>query len=71
MKNNLKIDCSLNIIGIKSIEISDLQGRLVKTAQNKIHSATLKTSVNDLVAGTYVVKIDTGKGIFVKKLIKK
>ncbi|WP_295223025.1 T9SS type A sorting domain-containing protein [uncultured Chryseobacterium sp.] len=56
---------------VKSIEISDLQGRLVKTAQNKIHSATLKTSVNDLVAGTYVVKIDTGKGIFVKKLIKK
>jgi hypothetical protein len=56
---------------VKSVEISDLQGRVIKTVQNGSYSETVSVSVNDLVSGTYTIKIATEKGLFTKKIIKK
>lgn len=56
---------------LKSVEISDLQGRVIKTVQNGSYSETVSVSVNDLVSGTYIVKIATEKGLLTKKIIKK
>jgi len=60
---------SQNNNGLNEIEITDINGRTVKTANGK---GVLQTQVNiaDLSAGAYFLKITTDQGIATKKIIK-
>lgn len=49
-----------------AIEIFDMQGRIVKTANASIHE---QISVSDLPSGNYIIKISNEKGISGEKLI--
>lgn len=52
-----------------SIEVSDLNGRIVKaTKQNALN--TTEVNISDLSAGVYMVKIVSDKGTVTKKVIK-
>jgi len=53
---------------VTKLEVVDMQGRVVLT-QTKIQNNTL--DISKLQAATYLVKIYSGKSIFVKKIIKK
>jgi len=51
---------------INSLQITDLQGKLVI----QVHNNTSQQDISSLVAGVYFVKIITDKGSLVKKIIK-
>lgn len=61
--------CDLNLETqetIKSISISDINGRILKT-QNS-HSKTI--NISDLSPGLYFIRTETPNGIFINKIIK-
>ena len=51
---------------IRSVKIIDLQGRVIETTNRNSHSINL-TGFNN---GLYFLRIDTDKGLVVKKIIK-
>jgi len=56
-------------ININSIEMTDLNGRVVKTAKYS-NTAEVQLSISDLAQGVYMIKIVSDKGIVTKKVIK-
>jgi len=54
---------------ISAVEITDLNGRIVKSA-NFSNLAEVQVAVSDLAQGVYTLKIVSDKGIAVKKVIK-
>jgi hypothetical protein len=54
---------------IKLIEVSDLNGRVVKTV-NAIDASTAQVNISDLSTGVYMMKIVSDKGTTTKKVIK-
>lgn len=54
---------------INSIEISDLNGRVVKTV-NSIDATNAQVNITDLSTGVYMMKIVSDKGTTTKKVIK-
>lgn len=53
---------------IKSVELYDMAGRILRT--EKANKKSIKLDISNYPKGTYVAKIITDKGYFVKKLIK-
>ena len=64
VKDNLNITAGYDL---KSIELYDLQGRLLQTALVNGTEATL--NLNNRAAGVYFVKVTTEKGVKVEKVI--
>ncbi len=54
---------------INSIEITDLNGRVVKTV-NAIDASNAQVNISDLSTGVYMMKIVSDKGTTTKKVIK-
>jgi hypothetical protein len=54
---------------INSIEISDLNGRVVKTV-NSINDVNTQINISELSTGVYIMKIVSEKGTTTKKVIK-
>ncbi len=63
------VNVSSTSSSINSIEISDLNGRVVKTV-NAIDAANAQVNVADLSTGVYMMKIVSDKGTTTKKVIK-
>ena len=63
------INVSNNSIAIKSIEITDLNGRVVKTVA-ALDSLNVQVNISDLSTGVYMMKILSDKGTSTKKVIK-
>jgi hypothetical protein len=53
---------------VSSVEMTDLNGRVVKTV--KVDATEGQISVNDLATGMYMMKITTDQGVAVKKIVK-
>lgn len=66
-KNIIYINNNLNAV-VNSIEMSDLNGRVVKT--QIINAAEGQVSISDLSAGVYMMKVITDQGTATKKVIK-
>ena len=68
VKNIISISNSENI-NVKSISISDLNGRVVKT---EIFSnvSDININVSELSSGMYLLNINSGQGIVTKKIVK-
>ncbi|TDP61971.1 T9SS type A sorting domain-containing protein [Flavobacterium dankookense] len=66
-KNIIYINNNLNAV-VNSIEMSDLNGRVVKTQM--INAAEGQVSISDLSAGVYLMKVVTDQGTATKKVIK-
>jgi C-terminal processing protease CtpA/Prc len=64
---NYEID-KKNYIGAIEFEISDIQGRRIKTINN--NTASGKLDLANLKSGIYIIKILTSNGILSKKIIK-
>jgi hypothetical protein len=63
------VNVSSTSSSINSIEISDLNGRVVKTL-NAIDAANAQVNIADLSTGVYMMKIASDKGTTTKKVIK-
>ena len=63
--NELALSVS-NAINIKSIEVYDLTGRLIK----KSKTSETVIDMSDLVKGNYIVKVNSSEGTIMKKIIK-
>jgi len=57
-----------SISNIESIELYDMSGRILRT--EKVNKKEIKVDISNYLKGTYMVKIITDKGDFVKKIIK-
>ena len=66
-KDIIYINNNLNAI-VNSIEMSDLNGRVVKTQM--INAAEGQVSISDLSSGVYMMKVVTDQGTATKKVIK-
>jgi hypothetical protein len=66
-KNVLNISNNINAV-VNTIEISDMNGRVVKTSN--LSSAEAQISINELSTGMYMVKISSDQGTATKKIIK-
>ena len=53
---------------VSSVEMADLNGRVVKTL--KVNATEGQISVSDLATGMYMMKITTDQGVAVKKIVK-
>jgi hypothetical protein len=53
---------------VSTIELADLNGRVVKTL--KVNATEGQVSVSDLATGMYMMKITTDQGVAVKKIVK-
>jgi hypothetical protein len=53
---------------IESVELTDLNGRVVKT--QAINATEGQVSISDLSAGVYMMKVSTDKGVATKKVVK-
>lgn len=53
---------------VDSIEMTDLNGRIVKS--QKVNATEGQISVGDLAAGVYMMKISTDQGVATKKIVK-
>ncbi|MBP6557250.1 MAG: T9SS type A sorting domain-containing protein [Flavobacterium sp.] len=53
---------------VSTIEMSDLNGRVVKTAN--VNATEGQVSVSDLATGVYMMKITTDQGVAIKKIVK-
>lgn len=56
-------------LNIKSISISDMNGRVVKT-KNVENFTEIKMNISDLSSGVYLMNINASEGYIVKKIIK-
>ncbi len=63
------INISNNSTSIKFIEITDLNGRIVKTF-GALDSSNVQVTISDLSTGVYMMKILSDKGTSTKKVIK-
>jgi hypothetical protein len=63
----INISNSLNAV-VNSIEIADINGRVVKT--QKINATDAQILINDLSAGVYLLKVATDQGTATKKIVK-
>ncbi|MCK9164131.1 MAG: T9SS type A sorting domain-containing protein, partial [Bacteroidales bacterium] len=63
-KNNIKI---ISQFKVKDIEIYNISGIKVKTIA--INSYEKYVDISDLIAGTYIVKLYTPRGIATKKIL--
>jgi hypothetical protein len=63
---NVTINCNINI---KTIELIDVQGRILVSKMVNENQVTL--DVSDYAKGIYYVKVNTDKGIKIEKLVKK
>jgi Secretion system C-terminal sorting domain len=68
VKNIISISNSENI-NVKSISISDLNGRFIKT-ENFSNVSDIKVNVSDLSSGMYLLNINSDQGIVIKKIVK-
>lgn len=66
-KNVINISNGLNAV-IESVELTDLNGRVVKT--QTINATEGQVSINELSAGVYMMKVSTDKGVATKKVVK-
>lgn len=66
-RNVITISNDINAV-ISTIEMTDLNGRVVKTKD--FNAATGQISVSDLSTGVYMMKIKTDQGFAVKKVVK-
>jgi hypothetical protein len=64
-KGNVNINCNFNI---KSIELYDVQGRILET--NLVNDVSKTIDISTKQNGIYFIKITTEKGIKVEKIIK-
>jgi hypothetical protein len=55
-----------NELTINKIEIIDLSGKTIK----QFNQSTNKVNVSDIANGVYFIKIETGKGIVIQKIVK-
>jgi hypothetical protein len=62
------VNISNDTIQINSIEMTDLNGRIVKT--QKIGATQGQVSISDLSTGVYMMKINTAQGNATKKIVK-
>jgi hypothetical protein len=53
---------------VSTIEMSDLNGRVVKTVN--VNATEGQVSVSDLATGIYMMKITTDQGVAIKKIVK-
>ena len=53
---------------VSSVEMADLNGRVVKTV--KVNATEGQISVSDLATGMYMMKITTDQGVAIKKIVK-
>ena len=65
--NIINISSDVNMT-INSIEISDLNGRVIKS--QKINATEGQVLISDLTVGVYMMKITTDQGVAVKKIVK-
>ncbi|MFZ4106249.1 T9SS type A sorting domain-containing protein [Flavobacterium sp.] len=63
------INVSNKLASISSIEISDLNGRVVNKV-NSIDAENVQINISDLSSGIYMMKIVSDKGTITKKVIK-
>jgi Secretion system C-terminal sorting domain/Cleaved Adhesin Domain len=68
VKNIISISNSENI-NVKSISISDLNGRVIKT-ENFSNVSDINVNVSDLSSGMYLLNINSDQGIVIKKIVK-
>ncbi|HEY0092408.1 MAG TPA: T9SS type A sorting domain-containing protein [Flavobacterium sp.] len=58
-----------NSVGMKSLSITDLNGRVVKSVElDNVQEAGI--NLGELASGVYIMNIDTDSGIITKKIIK-
>jgi len=62
------VNISNDTIQINSIEMTDLNGRMVKN--QKIGATQGQVSISDLATGVYMMKINTAQGTATKKIVK-
>jgi hypothetical protein len=67
VKNVINFNSSVNAL-VSTIELTDLNGRTVKTV--KVNATEGQISVSDLATGMYMMKITTDQGVAVKKIVK-
>lgn len=65
--NVLNIENSANAT-METIELTDLNGRVVKSL--KVDATTAEVNISDLAAGVYMMNVNTDQGVAVKKVIK-
>jgi hypothetical protein len=63
------VNVSNTSASINSIEVTDLNGRVVKTV-NAIDASNTQVNISDLSSGVYMMKIVSDQGISTKKVIK-
>ncbi|HEX8562373.1 MAG TPA: T9SS type A sorting domain-containing protein [Flavobacterium sp.] len=61
---------NLENIRVSQIQITDLNGRTVKTLSVSDASADIQVNIADLSAGVYMMNIDSDQGKAVKKIVK-
>jgi hypothetical protein len=64
------VNVSNTSASINSIEVTDLNGRVVKTV-NAIEASNAQVNISDLSSGVYMMKIVSDQGTTTKKVIKK
>ena len=67
VKNVINFNSSVNAL-VSTIELTDLNGRTVKTVN--VNATEGQISVSDLATGMYMMKITTDQGVAVKKIVK-
>jgi Secretion system C-terminal sorting domain len=68
VKNSISISNSENI-NVKSVSISDLNGRVIKT-ENFSNVSDIKVNVSGLSSGMYLMNINSDQGVVTKKIVK-
>jgi Secretion system C-terminal sorting domain/Reeler domain len=66
--DNFFVNNSMNETGCTTIHISDINGRLVKKIQNVRNRQSV--DIADFAKGVYILRIETGNGDVVKKIVK-
>jgi len=64
---NFMVSCE---VPFSRIEVYDMQGKVVYTQSFEIQNELLVPTIN-WKSGTYLLRIKTGKGVFIKKIIKR
>lgn len=67
VKNVINFNSSVNAL-VSTIELTDLNGRTVKTVN--VNATEGQISVSDLATGMYMMRITTDQGVAVKKIVK-
>jgi uncharacterized protein (DUF1501 family) len=63
------LDSDLLVKGLVSMQVNDMQGRSVSLSSVQLSPRAVRFNVSALSAGTYILRVDTGKGIFTKRLV--